>query len=138
MGCASSAFAPAREPTSPTRARRRSFDETSAILTAPSPPPPVRRNSFVSNDINDVVSAHNRRPPSTEAQISQSQQLDDLKVLGLLGVGSLGRVRLVQHGSATYALKAMSKGKLLLNSQLKHVLSERWVLQHVSKVRRHT
>jgi CRP-like cAMP-binding protein len=54
----------------------------------------------------------------------------DLKILGTLGKGSFGHVQLVQDktSGATYALKAVSKARIVETGQQGHIMSEKNVM----------
>jgi len=57
-------------------------------------------------------------------------KLEDFKILGVLGVGSFGRVSLVRDPSSniTYSLKKVRKNKVIETGQQEHVRNERAVL----------
>lgn len=113
-----------------------------AIITRPAP------RSFPLGAIEDEASSH---PPATAEQAANGPlaaaaladdepsniPLEELETIGLLGVGTYGRVRLVRHMSRACALKVINKGGLseevLMPNSLRQVLSERWVLQHACK-----
>ena len=58
----------------------------------------------------------------------------DLEARQLLGVGAFGAVRLVRHkpSGISYALKALSKARVLQGGQLQHVLNERGALSRLA------
>ena len=57
-------------------------------------------------------------------------ELDDLEEKDVLGIGSFGKVTLVQHKKtgATYALKAVSKYRVFRTGQEEHIINEKRVL----------
>lgn len=57
--------------------------------------------------------------------------LNDLEVIGTLGIGGFGRVELVQYDknpSLTFALKCLKKYHVVNTQQQDHVMSERNIL----------
>ncbi|CAG0920690.1 unnamed protein product [Notodromas monacha] len=59
--------------------------------------------------------------------------MDDLNVIGTLGVGGFGRVELVQYArdkTATFALKCLKKQHIVDTQQQIHVLSEKKIMMH--------
>jgi serine/threonine protein kinase len=112
-GCASSNTRSDAALTFETRKRSASFDETSTILTMAPPENAKRRRSFKGAELQDV--ALELFPAKTSGA---GIHLEDLKLIGLLGCGAYGRVRLVEYRNSTYALKVMNKGHLLQQRQL--------------------
>lgn len=56
-------------------------------------------------------------------------QLNELKLIGTLGVGGFGRVELVQFKSkTTFALKCLKKVEMLLQQQQEHAYNEKEIL----------
>ena len=70
---------------------------------------------------------------STESVEKLQPQLSDLEFIpnGLLGVGSFGRVSLVQSNGTTYALKAMEINTIVAMRQKSNVINERRCLLDV-------
>jgi cGMP-dependent protein kinase len=59
--------------------------------------------------------------------------IDDLNVIGTLGVGGFGRVELVQYSkdkALTFALKCLKKQHIVDTQQQIHVLSEKKIMLH--------
>ncbi|XP_077292694.1 cGMP-dependent protein kinase, isozyme 1-like isoform X2 [Arctopsyche grandis] len=58
-------------------------------------------------------------------------KLEDLEIVGTLGVGAFGRVELVQYGknrTQTFALKRLKKVEVLYQQQQEHVFSEKSIM----------
>lgn len=68
--------------------------------------------------------------PSSKPSKIEAFPLDKLRVIGLLGSGSFGRVELREHVDTgyTYALKAINKQSIRENGQLEFIKNERAVL----------
>ena len=62
--------------------------------------------------------------------MNTSIEYSDLSILGMLGEGSFGHVQLVQNkkDACCYALKSLSKGQLIHDQQLDHVVQEKQLL----------
>jgi serine/threonine protein kinase len=56
----------------------------------------------------------------------------DLQTLATLGVGAFGRVTLVKHRQALYALKAISKSHVVACNMLRHIHREKEVMKVLS------
>jgi CRP-like cAMP-binding protein len=72
-----------------------------------------------------------RRKAEVEALSKKTViKLNDLKDLGTLGVGTFGRVKLVEHmpTRSKYALKCMRKRQLIALKQVEHVMNEKNLL----------
>ena len=73
----------------------------------------------------------NRRTTETEnLKATQHITLSDLSEIGTLGVGTFGRVKLVEHKSTgqKFALKTMRKKQLIALKQVEHVMNEKTLL----------
>ncbi|XP_076264769.1 protein kinase, cGMP-dependent at 21D isoform X2 [Rhynchophorus ferrugineus] len=71
------------------------------------------------------------RPVIPEQQEYDYISLDDLEVVGTLGVGGFGRVELVQYTrdpSLTFALKCLKKQHIVETQQQDHIYSERNIM----------
>jgi len=56
-------------------------------------------------------------------------QLNELKLIGTLGVGGFGRVELVQYkNKTTFALKSLKKIEMLQQQQQEHAYNEKEIL----------
>jgi serine/threonine protein kinase len=69
-----------------------------------------------------------------EIEREKSIQFSELRMLSTVGMGTFGRVRLVEHtGSGkTYALKSMSKEKIIRYQQEQHVRNECLLMRKIS------
>ena len=63
-------------------------------------------------------------------RVSALEALSDLSEIGTLGVGTFGRVKLVEHKSTgqKFALKTMRKKQLIALKQVEHVMNEKTLL----------
>ena len=63
--------------------------------------------------------------------VSAKINIEDFKILKVLGRGTYGKVMLVQHKEegTLYALKAIQKNKVIKTSQIEHTKSERRILE---------
>lgn len=61
------------------------------------------------------------------AKVSEKLNIEDFKILKLLGKGTYGKVMLVQHKDegTLFALKTLRKNKVIKTSQVEHTKSER-------------
>jgi serine/threonine protein kinase len=61
------------------------------------------------------------------AMVSAKIDIEDFKILKLLGKGTYGKVMLVQHKDegTLFALKTLRKNKVIKSSQIEHTRSER-------------
>ena len=61
------------------------------------------------------------------ASISEKLNINDFKILKVIGRGSYGKVMLIQHKTERdlYALKILRKKKVIKTSQIEHTKSER-------------
>ena len=71
--------------------------------------------------------------PKTRKVSSKSEygniQLNELKLIGTLGVGGFGRVELVQYkNKTTFALKSLKKMEMLQQQQQEHAYNEKEIL----------
>ena len=58
-------------------------------------------------------------------------RLEDLQLIGTLGVGGFGSVRLVAAGGRSYALKCLNKNHIVTTGQQEHVLGEKDILMSI-------
>jgi serine/threonine protein kinase len=56
----------------------------------------------------------------------------DLKMMAVLGIGAFGRVTLVKHHKALYALKAMCKHHVIEKNMLAHVNREKGTMKDLN------
>jgi serine/threonine protein kinase len=56
----------------------------------------------------------------------------DLQTIATLGVGAFGKVTLVKHRQALYALKSIRKGHVVSTNMLRHVTREREAMKQLS------
>ncbi|CAG0892869.1 unnamed protein product [Cyprideis torosa] len=76
------------------------------------------------------------RPPATSADSKQFEEfpdmvLDDLDLVGTLGIGGFGRVELVQYSKqkgTTFALKCLKKKHIVDTQQQEHVMGEKRIM----------
>jgi len=78
---------------------------------------------------------YEQKDDTEEENEAEGNQMEDisfksLKHVGMLGQGSFGTVRLVQHNDTnkTYALKGVSKHSIVENNQQEHIMSEKRVM----------
>ncbi|KAL1521216.1 hypothetical protein AB1Y20_022765 [Prymnesium parvum] len=81
--------------------------------------------------LRDILEREKERRAKAKAGAENAVAFAKLKVLGMLGEGSFGHVQLVQHEvtRATYALKCLSKGQLVHDEQIDHVILEKQLLE---------
>lgn len=71
---------------------------------------------------------------SSDGKGTGTMQLSNFRIIGRLGRGAFGLVRLVEHRSQpgqTYALKAVSKVKVVKSKQQSHILNEKRILMRM-------
>mmetsp|Transcript_1439 Transcript_1439/g.2042 ORF Transcript_1439/g.2042 Transcript_1439/m.2042 type:complete len:768 (+) Transcript_1439:80-2383(+) len=78
-----------------------------------------------------IVPVEPLSPSESKEQSIQKLTMEDLKIIGRLGNGAFGLVRLVDYNGETYALKAVSKQKVVRSKQESHILNEKRVLMSV-------
>ena len=83
-----------------------------------------------SGPLQDLIDQQIRRRDAA-ARFAGKLMLCDLKQVGPLGEGTFSKVQLVQHvpTKQPYALKVMSKGRLIYHRKLDQVMNEKRVLE---------
>ncbi|ORY90109.1 kinase-like domain-containing protein [Leucosporidium creatinivorum] len=81
----------------------------------------------------NVLSPTPSNTSSTSRKTSSRYNLSDFTFIRTLGTGSFGRVHLVrsQHNSRSYAVKVLSKDRVVKMKQVEHTNSEREMLERV-------
>ncbi|KAK4057700.1 cAMP-dependent protein kinase catalytic subunit [Microbotryomycetes sp. JL221] len=81
----------------------------------------------------NVLSPTPSQTSSTSRKTSSRYNLNDFTFIRTLGTGSFGRVHLVrsQHNSRSYAIKVLSKERVVKMKQVEHTNSEREMLERV-------
>lgn len=81
----------------------------------------------------NVLSPTPSHASSTSRKTSSRYNLNDFTFIRTLGTGSFGRVHLVrsQHNSRSYAIKVLSKERVVKMKQVEHTNSEREMLERV-------
>ena len=94
----------------------------------------VDRGTFsqVLGSMQEIIEREARRRQEEAERLAArpGYKLSDFGELGILGVGTFGRVRLVEHKGTkqTYALKCMRKKQLIALKQVEHVVNEKRLL----------
>jgi len=89
------------------------------------------------NEVNTQTDSYLERAKH-EFEIKYSQpstktaKLEDFQLQRTLGTGSFARVMLVKHGNQSLALKIMEKQSIVELDQVKHILSEKHILQAIN------
>lgn len=94
----------------------------------------MRPNSATSTTNSSVLSSPTPSQSSSQARKTTSRyNLADFTFIRTLGTGSFGRVHLVrsQHNSRSYAVKVLSKDRVVKMKQVEHTNSEREMLERV-------
>ncbi len=63
---------------------------------------------------------------------TKTAKLEDFQLQRTIGTGSFARVMLVKHGNQSLALKIMEKQSIVELDQVKHILSEKHILQAIN------
>lgn len=96
--------------------------------------------TFGSNPFDDAFSAYLKKAKKRtdrrwESKVHNTAKLSDFELIRTLGFGTFGRVMLARHIAAEnkpyYAVKIMSKRKILLTNHLRHALNEKRILYSV-------
>lgn len=100
------------------------------VGSTPQRPLPTRP---LSNVAQDVLSPTPSQSSSLSRKTSSRYNLSDFTFIRTLGTGSFGRVHLVrsQHNSRSYAVKVLSKDRVVKMKQVEHTNSEREMLERV-------
>lgn len=82
---------------------------------------------------NAKLTNHYQTPVRSAVQLDPAYahlQLDDLNVIGTLGIGGFGRVELVQYPSTaeTFALKILKKHDVVSQGQVQHAFCEKEIM----------
>jgi protein kinase A len=64
--------------------------------------------------------------------LNKTAKIEDFQLQRTIGTGSFARVMLVKHGDQSLALKILEKQSIVELNQVKHILSEKRILQAIN------
>lgn len=122
--------------TRPAEASRHAQQPSTSSYGYPAQAAPQRQSARMADATPQVVvspSLSRGSSTSTSRRTTSRYSLADFTFIRTLGTGSFGRVHLVrsQHNSRSYAIKVLSKERVIKMKQVEHTNSEREMLERV-------